>query len=105
MRLARVTGHVTLNRRLEEFPKGALLLCDALDPEGVQRIDADRPRRSPMDQSLVVFDELGAGVGSVVAIAEGAEGAMPWWPDRRPVDAYCVAIVDTVHVQPELMST
>lgn len=98
MRIARVIGSVTLNHRLEEFPIGRLLLCDAIDVEGALTPDAERLRGKPMDQSLVVFDELGAGTGSLVAVAEGREAAMPWHPAHRPVDAYCVAILDRVDV-------
>ena len=103
MRLARVMGHVVLHRRLPELPTGALLLCEALDTRCVQRIDRDERRAKPMDESMVVLDELGAGAGSVIAVADGREASMPWWPEHRPVDSYCVAIIDTVNVKPELM--
>jgi len=98
MRIARVIGNVTLHGRLEEFPIGRLLICDALDVAGVLHADQPRLRAKPMDQSLVVFDELGAGAGSLVAVAEGREAAMPWHPEKRPVDAYCVAILDRVEM-------
>jgi len=104
MRLARVMGHVVLNQRLPELPHGSLLLCEALDAPGVRNIHREQRRAAPMDSSLVALDELGAGVGSIIAVAEGREAAMPWWPDHRPVDSYCVAIIDTVNVKPELMS-
>jgi len=98
MRIARVIGTVTLHARLDDFPVGRLLVCDALDVEGVLHPDEPRRRARPMDQSLVVFDELGAGEGSLVAVAEGREAAMPWHPEAKPVDAYCVAILDRVDV-------
>ena len=104
MRLARVMGHVTLHRRLDELPTGALLLCETLDAQAVQHIATGQRRAEPMSESLVVLDELGAGVGCVVAVADGREASMPWWPEHRPVDSYCVAIIDTVNVKPELMS-
>lgn len=98
MRIARVIGSVTLSHRLDDFPIGRLLVCDALDVDGALHPDEERPRAKPLDQSLVVFDELGAGVGSLIAVAEGREAAMPWYPENRPVDAYCVAILDTLDV-------
>ncbi len=104
MRLARVMGHVVLHQRLPELPTGALLLCEAFDARNVQDITVEQRRSRPMDESLVVFDELGAGVGSVVAVADGREASMPWWPAHRPVDSYCVAIIDTVNVKIDLMS-
>jgi microcompartment protein CcmK/EutM len=97
-------GHVVLNQRLDELPRGSLLLCEALDAPGVCHIDREQRRAEPMDSSLVALDELGAGIGSIVAVAEGREAAMPWWPEHRPVDSYCVAIIDTLHVKPELTS-
>ena len=42
-----------------------------------------------------MFDELGAGVGSRIAISEGREAAMPFYPDVKPIDAYNAAILDT----------
>jgi len=49
---------------------------------------------------IVVFDELGAGVGSRIAISEGREAAQPFYPDVKPVDAYNAAILDTIRVEP-----
>ena len=45
-------------------------------------------------EEIVAFDELGAGVGSRVAISEGREAAMPFHPEIKPVDAYNAAILD-----------
>jgi ethanolamine utilization protein EutN len=56
-----------------------------------------------MEQSLVVLDELGAGAGALIAVSEGREASMPWWPEHRPVDAYCVAILDEVTVHADLV--
>ena len=98
MRLGRVIGTVTLNRRLEDFKAGTLLLVDAFDGSALRGMDQQSKRSKPMPESLVVFDELGAGVGQVIAISEGREAAMPFWPAKVPVDAYCAAIIDTVHL-------
>lgn len=103
MRLARVVGTVTLSRKLPELPVGRLLVVEPMDADGVADL-AGPTRRSRDDAALVVFDELGAGRGSVVALSEGREAAMPWWPAHAPVDAYCVALIDHVNVKRELMS-
>lgn len=105
MRLARIIGQVTLHRQLEELPIGSLLICEPLDPSGVRNLDRDQRRNTPTDQSLVAFDELGAGEDCIVAVAEGREASMPWWPEHKPVDAYCVAILDQLNVNHELMSS
>lgn len=104
MRLARVKGKMTLNRRLDELPRGALLICEALDANAAKALPDDVPRQSPMPESLIVLDELGAGEGALIALSEGREASMPWWPEHRPVDAYCVAILDDVNIRPELLS-
>lgn len=98
MRIARVMGTVTLGPREADFPVGRLLLCEALDVGGVKTPWVRVRRKAAMAESLVVFDELGAGVECLIAVSEGREAAMPWWPDDHPVDAYCVAILDAVTV-------
>lgn len=98
MRIARVMGKVVLHVSLPEWPHGALLLCEALEDEGLRTPEVYVPRRKPMPESLVVFDEIGAGRGDLVALSEGREAAMPWHPDTKPIDAYCVAILDTIQV-------
>ena len=47
-------------------------------------------------EEIAVFDELGAGVGSRIAISEGREAAMPFYPEVKPIDAYNAAILDTL---------
>ncbi len=99
MRIARVLGKLTLGERLEEFPVGSLLLCEALDREALKQADRWVPRQRPMPESLVVFDQLGAGEGDLVGVSEGREAAMPFSPERVPLDAYCAAILDTVRYE------
>jgi len=96
MRLARVMGRVTLNRRVADLPVGALLLCEALDEAGLHDTTRYVPRAKPMGESLVVLDEIGAGRDAIIAVSEGREASMPWWPENKAVDAYCVAILDSL---------
>ena len=51
-----------------------------------------------MPESLVIFDETGAGIGQLIAVSEGREAATPFWPEEVLVDAYCAAILDNVDV-------
>lgn len=103
MRIARVMGTVTLSQRHADFPVGRLLLCEALDGGGVKTPNVRVRRKAAMPESLVVFDELGAGADCLIAVSEGREAAMPWWPVDHPVDAYCVAILDAVTVDATLL--
>lgn len=45
-------------------------------------------------EEVVVFDELGAGPGSLIGLSEGAEAANPFVPRKVPVDAYCACLID-----------
>ena len=93
MRIARVIGTVTLSRGLPDLKSGSYLIADALDGHALEGRGA---RGRPMPESLVVFDQLGAGAGQLIAVSEGGEATMPFMPDRVPVDAYCAAILDQV---------
>lgn len=98
MRLAWVTGKVTMTRRLAELKPGSWLICEAVDAEGLSDMTRQQPRRKPMPESLVVFDQLGAGVGDLIAFSEGAEATQPLRPDRVPIDAISTAIIDSVRI-------
>ncbi len=54
--------------------------------------------RERLDE-IAVYDELGAGIGSRIAISEGREAAMPFHPELKPVDAYNAAILDSLNYE------
>ena len=92
MRIARIVGTVTLNRRHESFAGATLKLARPLtlaDLEG---------KTTPEAEELVVWDQLGAGIGELIALSEGAEAAQPFRPAVKPVDAYNAAILDSVEI-------
>ncbi len=96
MRLGHVIGRVTLSQQDPAYHGGRFLL--------VQPFGRDQFRGAGMTplapgSSLVVYDQLGAGVGHVVGFTEGAEATAPF-PEPTPVDAYCAAIVDEIFYQP-----
>jgi ethanolamine utilization protein EutN len=96
MRLGHVIGRVTLSQQDPAYHGGRFLL--------VQPFGRDQFRGAGMTplaagSSLVVYDQLGAGVGHVIGFTEGAEATAPF-PDPTPVDAYCAAIVDEIFYQP-----
>ena len=96
MRIAKVKGTLTLNQRDEQLPDGKLLICEVLDFQALAGLKKNLPRKNPMPESLIAFDELGAGEGCLVALAESGEAAAPFWPKKVPLDAYCAAILDDV---------
>lgn len=92
MRVAKIEGTVTLSRCHASFAACRLRLATPLSLEELQR------RTEPTGETQVVWDQLGAGVGSLVAFSEGAEAAQPFRPEIKPVDAYCAAILDDIHL-------
>jgi ethanolamine utilization protein EutN len=96
LRIARVIGTVTLNRRLKNFPPGRLIVAEALDGPALAAAERGGRRATAMPESLVAFDPLGAGVGQLIGVSEGREAAMPFHPERVPCDGYCAAILDHV---------
>ncbi len=92
MRIAKVLGSVTLNRPHAAMVGGRLRLAVPLTQDEL-RTGAD-----PAADAFVVWDDLGAGVGSLIAVSEGAEAAAPFRPATKPIDAYCAAILDNLHL-------
>jgi ethanolamine utilization protein EutN len=85
-----VIGTVTLNRWHESLRGGRYRIAVPLSLANLRG-------KSPAEaEGIVVYDELGAGDGSLIAISEGAEAAQPFRPELKPVDAYCAAILDSV---------
>ncbi|MGH7136106.1 MAG: EutN/CcmL family microcompartment protein, partial [Pirellulales bacterium] len=93
MRIGKVFGTVTLNRSHPSLTGGCLRLAAPLT------LDELRGGSDPVAEEMVVYDELGAGQGSLIAISEGGEAAQPFYPDDKPIDAYNAAILDTIDVK------
>jgi len=93
MRIGEVIGTVTLNRAHASLGHGALRLTVPLSLEDLAG------RTIPTGEVLVVYDELGAGMASRIAISEGREAAQPFHPEIKPIDAYNAAILDSIHLE------
>jgi len=92
MRIAEVIGNVTLSR-VHPSMMGARWII------GVPySLAALRDDTAPDGEDVVIYDNLGAGVGVRISFSEGAEAAAPFFPEKKPVDAYCACILDTVVV-------
>lgn len=96
MRIARVIGTLTLHRQLTSLKPGQYLIAQALDAPALAGHRQGKARQSPMPESLVVFDHLGASVGQLIAVSEGAEATAPFAPAKVPYDAYNAAILDDI---------
>ncbi len=92
MRIGEVIGTVTLSRRLAEIAGGRFLI---VQPQSLSALRGGEPTTT---EPVVAYDELNPGLGARVGISEGREAAMPFHPRRAPIDAYCAAVLDHVHV-------
>jgi microcompartment protein CcmK/EutM len=93
MRIGEVIGTVTLNRAHPSLLGAAFRLAIPLSLADLTS------GATPQGESLVVYDELGAGLGSRIAFSEGGEAAQPFLPAVKPVDAYNAAILDDVQLR------
>jgi len=73
--------------------RGSRLLIVKPHTMEVVRDGADEPL-----ETIVVWDELSATDDDRVGFSEGREGAMPFHPDKVPVDAYLACILDRMNV-------
>jgi microcompartment protein CcmK/EutM len=81
-----VIGRVTLSVRSKKYRGERLLVTLPWKKDtfgGAQKFDP----------AIVVYDELGAGIGQQIGISEGREAACPF-EKPTPVDAYCAVLVD-----------
>jgi microcompartment protein CcmK/EutM len=94
MRIAKIIGTVTLNRPHETMRGATLKMAVPLTLENLQN-----PESKIRDEFEVVWDDLGAGIGDLIALADGPEACRPFRPNKKPVSAYCAAILDNVSIK------
>jgi microcompartment protein CcmK/EutM len=91
MRIVEVIGTVTLSRMHPSLVGARWLVAAPYSLKALQT-------QSAADgEDLVIYDDLGAASGCKVGISEGAEAAAPFYPDKKPVDAYCACIIDQIN--------
>jgi microcompartment protein CcmK/EutM len=96
MRLGHVIGKVTLSIADPALAGGRFLL---VQPFGKPQFAGAAATPLARGATVVVYDELGAGIGQVVGFTEGAEATQPF-SRPTPVDAYNAAIVDRIFYTP-----
>jgi len=92
MRIAEVIGTVTLSRWHPSLNSSRWVIGVPFSLKALQK------GTPPDGEDLVILDQLGAGSGSRIGFSEGAEAAAPFLPDRKPLDAYCACILDSLTV-------
>ena len=96
MKVARVIGKVVLNQSVYEGRGGRWLVASPLDKSGLENLDKMVISKEP---SCVVYDDLGADAGDLIAIADGGEATRPF-DHPMPVDAYNAAIINQLNYKP-----
>jgi len=91
MRIGKIVGTVTLSRWHPSMTGARYKLAVPLSWDNLLH-DAEQT----MDEQAV-YDDLGAGIGDRVAMSEGREAAMPFYPEVKPIDAYNAAILDRLN--------
>jgi microcompartment protein CcmK/EutM len=92
MRIAEVIGTVTLNRVHPSLAGYRWIIAVPYSLTGLQAGKAD-------GEDLVVLDQLGTGQGDQIGLSESGEAAMAFHPEKKPLDAYCACILDSVTIQ------
>lgn len=93
MRIGKVIGRVTTSASYKTLAGARFLLVEVQDRFSL----AGKARQS--GEPLVVYDDLGAQDGDLIAFSESREAAQPFYPEKIvPLDAYNAAILDTAIV-------
>ena len=101
MRIARVIGTLTLNRRLPDLPAARYLVVHPCGREALAALG--RGEAAPAGgETLTMYDDLGARPGDLVGLVEGREAAVPFGPARVPYDCYNACILEAVNFEPVL---
>ncbi|MDC0087985.1 hypothetical protein OAI07_00425 [Akkermansiaceae bacterium] len=99
MRIGQVIGRVTLSIHEAALTGGRWLMVNPVDTKDMNTCLKKAPPLSDQS-SLVVYDNIGAGIGDIIGFVEGAEATAPF-EDPTPIDAISLAIFDTIsYVKP-----
>lgn len=98
MKLGTVIGRVTLSRSEKLLAGGRFLVVSPFSREQYAK-GLEAGAGMGKDPSLVVYDDLGGGVGDVIGYEEGAETTQPF-EVPPPIDAINCALVDEMFYRP-----
>jgi ethanolamine utilization protein EutN len=98
LKLGTVIGRATLSKSVDLLKGGRFLVVSPFSREQYAG-GLDRPPGMGTDPSLVVYDDIGGGVGDVIGYEEGREAAQAFdvYP---PIDAINAALVDEMFYNP-----
>lgn len=93
MRIMECIGSVTLSHWHPSLTGASWKLAVPLMHAGLNGDESGRT------EPVIVYDDMGAGIGSLMAVTESADASTPFYPNSKPIDAYNAAILDTVSVE------
>jgi carbon dioxide concentrating mechanism protein CcmL len=99
MRLGTVIGRVTLSQSIEALRGARWLVVRPFNRQHFQQ-GSEPLNLITSEPSLVVYDNLGGGVGDTIGFVEGREAASPFDPPI-PIDAINAALVDETFYTPK----
>lgn len=89
MRIGKVMGRVCLSQTYDTLVGGRFLVVEVQD-----RFSLAGDKRNSVE-TAVVYDNLGASDGDLIAFTESGEATRPFLPEKRvPLDAFNAAILD-----------
>ena len=98
MRLGTVIGRVTLSVVVPSLEGARWLVVSPFSRAQYQEHGSTPPSMGK-EPSLVVYDNLGGGLGDTIGFVEGREAAYPFEPPV-PIDAVNAALVDEIYYRP-----
>jgi microcompartment protein CcmK/EutM len=98
LKLGTVIGRVTLSRSVDSLRGGRFLVVSPFSREQYAA-GLDAAPGMGKDPSLVVYDNLGAGVQQVIGYEEGREAAQ-LFDQPTPIDAINAALIDELFYNP-----
>lgn len=98
MKLGAVIGRVTLSQVVPDLTGARWLIVSPFSGDDYSRGEQD-PLGSGKEPSLVVYDDLGGGVGQTIGYVEGREAAQPFLRPT-PIDAVNAALIDEIFYSP-----
>ena len=97
MRLGTVIGTVTLGNTVEGLHGARWLVVSPFARENFE--PSSKAPLVSKEPSVVVYDNLGGGIGQTIGFIEGREAAMPF-DKPTPIDAIDAALVDEIFYSP-----
>lgn len=103
MKMAKIIGTVTLAKQHPTMQGASFKLAVPIRESDLSDLDglslSEHPGNSEItSEEFVIYDTLGVAVGQYVGVGEGREAVNPFYPEYKPVDAYCTLILDKIHL-------